>query len=226
MTKTFIHVPCEITEQLTTENLNGKRHYVTPEGNKYPSITTVLSILSRDSIKAWRERVGADVANAISTKAARRGTKVHLMCEDYINNNLDIKKFLPNEREMFSSIRPVMDECINNVHAQEVALYSDYLGVAGRVDCIAEYKGRLSIIDFKTSSKPKKVEWISNYFQQASAYAVMYEERTKIPVSQIVIMIAVEASEPQIFVRNRNDYIYECIDTIARYNEEINNRNR
>lgn len=205
---------------LKTETVNGKRHYVTPEGAKYPSITTCLSILSRDSIMAWRKRVGAEEANRVSTKASRRGTRVHQMCEDYINNDLDIKKFLPTEKETFNSIKPVIDENINNVYAQEMALYSDYLGVAGRVDCIAEWNGKLSVIDFKTSRKPKKKEYISNYFQQASAYCVMFEERTGIPIQQTVILIAVDEDEPQVFLEKRDNYIYDCIETIQRYKAE------
>ena len=216
----FNHVPNEFDVDLVTENINGKRHYVTPSGDKYPSITTVLSIPSREGIKAWRARVGEETANAISTKAARRGTNVHYMCEDYINNELNTNKFLPNEKELFYSIKPLIDNHINNIHAQEVTLYSDYLRVAGRVDLIAEFDGKLSIIDFKTSNKRKKKEWISNYFQQTSAYAVMYEERTKIPVSQIVVLIAVENDHPQLFIEKRDDHIWDCVDTIGKYYDE------
>jgi hypothetical protein len=206
-------------EELKTETVNGKRFYKTPKGN-LPSITTVLSILSRDAIKAWRKRVGEEEANKISTRASRRGTSVHKMCEDYINNELDIKKFQPVDRETFQSIKPVLDTHLNNVYAQEVPLWSEYLGVAGRVDCIAEWDGRLSVIDFKTSRKEKKKEWISNYFQQASAYCVMWEERTGIPIDQIVIAIAVDRCPPQVFVEKRDNYIKECIQTIARYKDE------
>jgi len=206
-------------EELKTETVNGKRFYKTPKGN-LPSITTVLSILSRDSIKAWRKRVGEEEANKISTRASRRGTSVHKMCEDYINNELDIKKFQPVDRETFQNIKPVLDTHLNNVYAQEVPLWSEYLGVAGRVDCIAEWDGRLSVIDFKTSRKEKKKEWISNYFQQASAYCVMWEERTGIPIDQIVIAIAVDDCPPQVFVEKRDNYIKECIQTIARYKDE------
>ena len=216
----FNHLNHEFDDDLVTENINGKRHYVTPSGDKYPSITTVLSILSREGIMAWRARVGEETANAISRKAARRGTNVHYMCEDYINNKLDTSKFLPNEKELFYSIKPTIDNHINNIHAQELTLYSDYLKVAGRVDLIAEFNDKLSIIDFKTSNKKKKKEWISNYFQQTSAYAVMYEERTKIPVSQIVVLIAVENDHPQLFVEKRDDHIHDCIGTIERYYSE------
>lgn len=206
-------------DEIETEQINGKRHYVTPKG-KFPSITTVLSVLSRKGIAEWRARVGEEEANRISTQAARRGTNVHLMCEDYINNKLDEKKFMPNEREMFNAIKPVLDENINNVVAQEVPLWSSYLGVAGRVDCIAEYNGRLSVIDFKTSRRRKSKEWIGSYFQQASAYCVMFEERTKIPIDQIVIIIAVEDGTSQVFVEKRDNYILDCMDTIEQYYKE------
>jgi genome maintenance exonuclease 1 len=218
----FIHKPHTLDE-LTTETVDGKRFYVTPSG-RLPSITTVLSILSRDSIKKWRERVGEETANAISTKASRRGTNVHKMCEDYINNELDAKKFLPNDRQTFNSIKPVLDTHLNNISAQEVPLWSEYLGVAGRVDCIAEWDGKLAVIDFKTSRKPKKKEYISNYFQQCSAYAVMWEERTGIPINKIVVVIAVDDEEPQIFEEKRDNYIYECVQTITQYRKEQNER--
>jgi genome maintenance exonuclease 1 len=216
----FNHVNVNIPE-IRTENINGGRYYVTPTGVKYPSITTVLSILSKKAIMEWRKRVGAEEANKISTKAARRGTNVHQMCEDYLNNKEYItNKTMPVDKEMFGTLKPILDERINNIHTQEATLYSDYLGVAGRVDCIAEFDGRLSVIDFKTSRKLKKKEWISNYFQQASAYCVMYEERTGIPIDQIVILIAVDEEEPQVFVEKRDNHIHDCIETIAIYKEQ------
>jgi len=214
----FEHVNLDIPD-IKTQNIDGKRYYVTSEDTKYPSITTVLSVLSRQGIMEWRRRVGAEVANAISTKAARRGTNVHKMCEDLINNKLNIKEFLPVDVEMFKTIESIIIEKIDKIHAQESALYSDYLGVAGRVDVIAEWEGRLSVIDFKTSSKPKKKEWISSYFQQTSAYAVMFEERTGIPVDQLVVLIAVDQNEPQIFVEKRDNHIQDCINTISMFNK-------
>ena len=208
-------------QELDTETIKGGRYYITPNG-AYPSITTVLGVLSKQGIAEWRARVGEVEANRISTQAARRGTNVHQMCEDYVNNELDISKFLPHEKAMFNSIKRVLDESLGLVYAQECPLYSDYLGIAGRVDCVAEYNGRLSIIDYKTAGKLKKKEWIGSYFQQASAYCVMFEERTGIPVDQIVIVIAVESeSEPQVFVEKRDNYIGECIKTIAKYKESV-----
>jgi len=218
--RNFDHKDFEI-EDLTTETINGKRHYVTPSG-KFPSITTVLSILSRDSIMKWRKRVGEEEANRVSTKAARRGTNVHQMCEDYINNKLEMKKFMPADRETFQSIQPVLDEHLGLVWAQEVAMWSDYLGIAGRVDCIAEWDGKLAVIDFKTSRKPKKKEWISSYFMQAAAYCVMFEERTGISINKIVIAIAVDGEEPQIFEERRDNWTKKLIETIAQYRLESN----
>ena len=206
-------------DELDTETIRGGRHYITPKG-PYPSITTVLGVLSKQGIAEWRARVGEEEADRISTQASRRGTNVHQMCEDYDNNDLDKSKFLPNEKAMFLSIKKTLDEMLGLVYAQECPLYSDYLGIAGRVDCVAEYGGRLSIIDYKTSGKLKRKEWIGSYFQQASAYCVMFEERTGIPVDQIVIVIAVEGErEAQVFVEKRDNYIGECINTIKMYKE-------
>jgi len=135
-----------VFQELNTETIKGGRYYITPNG-AYPSITTVLGVLSKQGIAEWRARVGEVVANRISTQAARRGTNVHQMCEDYVNNELNAGKFLPHEREMFGAIKNVLDENLGLVYAQECPLYSDYLGIAGRVDCVAMYNGRLSFID-------------------------------------------------------------------------------
>ena len=215
----FKHIGCDIDYDLETETINGKRFYKTPEGLLYPSVTTITSQHGKDKIIEWRKRVGEEEANRISTKASNRGTKVHKICENYLNNEEDyartnpahIHKTMPDTIAMFKSLQPLLDEHVNNIHALEIPLYSHHLKVAGRVDCIAEYDGKLSIIDFKTSSKLKDESWIKGYFMQCSAYAVMYEERTGIPVSQIVIMIAVESEHPQVFIKKRNDYIKDFI---------------
>ena len=215
----FKHIGCDIDYDLETETINGKRFYKTPEGLLYPSVTTITSQHGKDKIIEWRKRVGEEEANRISTKASNRGTKVHKICENYLNNEEDyartnpahIHKTMPDTIAMFKSLQPLLDEHVNNIHALEIPLYSHHLKVAGRVDCIAEYDGKLSIIDFKTSGKLKEESWIKGYFMQCSAYAVMYEERTGIPVSQIVIMIAVDSEHPQVFIKKRNDYIKDFI---------------
>ena len=208
-------------EEYLTEEGNGRRLYVTPEG-KFPSITTVLGVLSRAGIAEWRKRVGETEANRISTQAARRGTNVHQMCEDYLNNELDLNKFLPHERDMFSGIKKELDKNVGLVYTQESPLYSAYLGVAGRVDCIAEWDGRLAVVDFKTAGKLKKKEWIHSYFQQAAAYCVMFEERTGIPIDKIVICIAVEhEDEAQVFIEKRDNWIPALQETIRMYNSSV-----
>jgi hypothetical protein len=226
----FKHIGCDIDYDLETETINGKRFYKTPEGLLYPSVTTITSQHGKDKIIEWRKRVGEEEANRISTKASNRGTKVHKICENYLNNEEDyartnpahIHKTMPDSIAMFKSLQPLLDEHVNNIHALEIPLYSHHLKVAGRVDCIAEYDGKLSIIDFKTSGRLKEESWIKGYFMQCSAYAVMYEERTGIPVSQIVIMIAVESEHPQVFIKKRNDYIKDFISYREVY-DEINN---
>ena len=215
----FKHIGCDIDYDLETETINGKRFYKTPEGLLYPSVTTITGQHGKDKILEWRRRVGEEEANRISTKASNRGTKVHKICENYLNNEEDyartnpahIHKTMPDTIAMFKSLQPLLDEHVNNIHALEIPLYSHHLKVAGRVDCIAEYDGKLSIIDFKTSGRLKEESWIKGYFMQCSAYAVMYEERTGIPVSQIVIMIAVDSEHPQVFIKKRNDYIKDFI---------------
>jgi len=191
--------------KLTQLNENGTRYYVTPSGNKYPSITTVLSAYNRKAIFEWRQRVGTEEANKISGKASTRGTKLHKNCEDYINNKDPIFK-TPFETVLFNSIKPTLHR-INNVYAQELRMFSDHLRIAGTVDCVGEFDGKLSVIDFKTANRQKDPSYIENYFMQCSAYAIMFEEIFEIPVGQIVVAIAVEDDEPQVFVEKRNTHV-------------------
>lgn len=219
----FKHVGCDIDYDLVTETINGKRFYVTPEGKKFPSVTTITSQYNKKEILEWRKRVGEEKANQISTKAAGRGTKVHKLCEDYLNNNIDYAKgHMPSNVVLFKTIKPILDEYVNNIHAIEVPLYSNHLKVAGRVDCIAEFDGKLAVIDFKTANNLKDEEKIQNYFMQCAAYAIMYEERTGIPVPRIAVIIAVENENPQVFVKKRNDFTDGFIMYRNLY-EEINN---
>ena len=198
---------------LTRVTENGKRYYLTPERKMYPSVTTVAGIFAKQGIVEWRKRVGEETANKISVQASVRGTAVHKICEDYINNVEDYThKHMPANIESFNSIKPIIDKNIDNVIMQECPLYSDYLKVAGTVDCIAEWNKKLAIIDFKTSRKPKKLEWIDSYFMQTSAYAVMFEEVTGRPINKLVVLITVDNSEPQIFIQKRDDWIWRFKD--------------
>jgi len=212
----FIHENILGDIELNTINENGKRLYVTPDGEKYPSVTTVLSDYKKDTIINWRKRVGEQQANKISTQASRRGTKVHKLCEDYLNNESTFEKYTPDNVEMFKSIQPTLNE-IEVVYAQERTLYSHHLKTAGRVDCVGKFRGKPHIIDFKTSSKPKKWEWIDNYFMQGSAYSVMWEEMTGIAIPYLAIIIAVADDSPQVFIENRDTWINKFIELRNNY---------
>jgi len=203
----------------STTNEDGSRVYVNASGVAYPSATTVLSVLSKDSIKEWRQRVGEEEANRISSAAATRGTKIHTLVEKYLGNEeitsetYEEQKVDPFNAQLFEDYKKFLNR-INNIHAQELALYSDHLRMAGRVDCIAEFEGKLAIIDFKTSRKLKRKDWIESYFLQATAYSIMYEERTGIPVPNLVIGIAVDhESEPQIFLEKRDNWVKKLLNT-------------
>ncbi len=221
--KKFNHV--NLTSNLPniqTENVNGKRFYVTPEGKKYPSITTVLSGRNNEGILRWRQSVGSEVANNIMRGAAKRGTAVHTLVENYLNNEeLSKQDVLPVA--LFTLLKPELDN-INNIRIQEGGLYSDYYGVAGRVDCIADYKGVLSVIDFKTSTKEKKEEWVENYFIQGAAYCEMYEERFDQPIDKVVILIVTEDGAVQTFSKDKNDYLPLLKSAIKDFNETYNNK--
>lgn len=191
------HAPLIDLEAITSDN---GRLYITPEGKKYPSVTTVIGATSKKSILEWRKRVGEKEANRISSRAASRGTSLHSMNEDYLNNMFDEEKYKDKVLPlfMFKHLKPFLNK-INNIHVLEGALYSDRLQLAGRVDCIAEYENELAIIDFKSSTEPKKREWIENYIAQECAYAMMYYERTGIKVKKLVTLIACEDGEIQVF---------------------------
>ena len=211
----FTHKPIELPE-LSTKNVNRKRFYLTPEGKLYPSITTVLQRRKMEGLMEWRKRVGDDVAIYVARTAAHRGTKVHHMCEDFLNNNFDDevhkKNFLPYV--LFGQIKPVLMQKVNNIFAQECGLYSDKYKVAGRVDCIGEYNGIPSIIDFKTSTKERNDDWNESYYIQASAYAEMFEERTGIEINQIVILVVTEDGIVQEFIKTKHDYLPLLVETI------------
>jgi len=217
--KKFDHVKLNVElPDITTESIKGKRFYVTPEGNKYPSITTVLSDRNKEGIRKWRESVGNDVANQVMRQAASRGTAVHTLIENYLNNEeLSKQDVLPVA--LFATIKSELDN-INNIRIQEGGLYSNKLGVAGRVDCIAEYKGKISVIDFKTSTKEKKEEWVENYFIQGSAYCEMYEERFLQPIEQVVILIVTEDGAVQTFIKDKKDYLPLLETAIKEFNEK------
>ena len=210
-------------ESLPTENVDGKRYYITPTGEKYPSVTSVTGLMNRKGIQEWRKRVGAEKANKISTQAARHGTSAHQLFEDYIKNDNFEEKFksaMPTTQQAFISLEKELNQ-IGTVHALEAPLYSHELQLAGRVDCIAEWEGKISVIDFKTSAKPKEKKWIQNYFIQETAYAKMFEELTGKKIHSLITMIAVNTGESQLFVEKPSeDYHTKLLELRDSYKME------
>lgn len=219
--RTFNHKFLDLQEMDCTY-ANGKRFYNTPTGEKYPSMTSALQHRSADAIEAWRKRVGKEEADIISKKATGRGQVVHDMSEQYLRNNRQyVEDIDAKYQPMFNVIKRHLNK-IDNILALEAPLYSHNYSLAGRVDCIADFCNTPSIIDFKTSKKPKKEEWITDYFLQTTGYSLMLEEMTGIAIDQIVIIISVEDDEKnilesQVFIKDRNDYIQEFNRTVDRF---------
>lgn len=200
--KTFIHHDFATLERDTSPD--GNRVYLTPSGKKYPSVTSVTGLNSKFHIDKWRQRVGPEEADRVTNRALARGTRIHSLCENYLlGNEIKIDMF---DTEMWSTMRPMLDK-IDNIHCLETPLYSDFLQTAGTVDCIAEFEGKLSVIDFKTSSRVKERNDIHNYFEQTAAYAVMFEERTGIPIGRLVIIMAIDDDAPRVFIEKRDGWI-------------------
>ena len=221
--KLFNHVGLDPIE-MSAEMVEGKRVYLTPTGHHYPSVTTVIgnNAAKKAGIAKWRARVGEKAANAKTTRATGRGTKYHSIAEDYFNNNLDLKKYKshPLPVLMFHHSRPTLDR-INNIYLQEAALYSKHLEIAGRVDCIAEFDGVLSIIDFKTSAEPKREKYLYDYFVQETAYACMLQENYGLSVKQLVTIVACENGETQVKVLPpKKEFFMKLMSYISEYQEQ------
>ena len=190
----FNHITHQFPK-LLQENLDGTRVYVTPNGDKYPSVTTVLADHGKEAILEWRKKVGEEKANEISRKATTRGTSVHKALELYLKNeDVSTLEMLPNVKSLFVRMKEELEGKVNNIHCLEDRLFSHKLKLAGTVDCIAEHNGILSVIDFKTSIRLKKKENIASYFMQGAAYATMFTELTSLPIQQVVILIGVDTA--------------------------------
>lgn len=208
-------------KQLETDESTGERFYISPNGIKLPSVTTVLGHFKKKAMIEWRNRVGHEEADKVSTRASLRGTKFHNMMEGYLRGEDGfLDGVMPDMKQSFNDMKETLD-LVDNIHYIESPLYSENLGVAGRTDVIAEFGKTLSIIDFKTSTKQKKEQWIENYFEQGTAYALMYEELVGLPIDQIVILIATDDSDkPQVFIRDKNQYIESLLEKIHLYKQE------
>lgn len=184
------------------------RFYTTPDGVVYPSVTTVLQEHSREGIEAWKARVGDLEAAKISKAGLKRGTRFHHIMEEYLLGRKPKMNII--ERESFERFKPVADR-ITNIRHLEIGLWSDHLRLAGRADCIADFDGKLAVIDFKTAKSTKLKEFIHAYFMQAAGYCVMYEERTGIPINKTAILISVDNEYPQVFVENRDNWVPQLL---------------
>jgi genome maintenance exonuclease 1 len=223
----YVKLP-ELDFELKSETTNKGRTYVTPNGDVYPSVTTVLSPYSKEAILSWRKRVGEEVANKISTQASSRGTKLHSVCESYLLNEIPkehMQMIMPDTKELFFKIKSHLDTNIGTIYSIERPLFSDKLKIAGKADCIAEWNGELSVIDFKTSSKEKQESYILNYFMQATAYAEMFEEMTGKTINQIVLVFALVEGGSQVIIKQKHDYLKPLTEYIDFYwsgiNEEV-----
>lgn len=199
---------------LDVKECNGVRHYVTPSGNIYPSVTTVLGQKPSPELDAWRKRVGEKEADGEAHRAGVRGSAVHDALEEYLANREAWRGALtPFEMRSVLQIKEVLDATTNNIRLQETAVYSDIIKVAGRLDLLAEYNGVLSVIDFKTSKRVKKREWIEGYFMQSSVYAACLYELLGIRVKQIVIIIANDdINKASVFVEQPLNYLSKFIE--------------
>lgn len=212
--------------QLTLETRSEGRFYVTPEGKHYPSASTVCGLLNRDSIAAWKARVGVEAANKKAKRGADRGTMVHLICEKYLKNELSLQErlgMLPTTKELFLQLKHKLDLHVKKVYAVEQSLYSDRLGIAGRTDGVCLWDSDDAILDIKTAESEKPEEWILHYFTQTAAYAEMWEERTGRPINKLVIAMAVEKDpQPKIYVKDKREYLPILDRCIAQYYRENN----
>ena len=216
----FKHIPVDI-DQLKRKNTEEGRRYITPSGVLYPSITTILSHKSKPFIDAWKKRVGEKEANKITRQATSRGTSIHKLVEYRLLNEDEkeeegVKTLNMLTNVMYKNMVGLLSK-IDNIRCLEQNLYSDHLRLAGQVDCIAEYDGRLSVIDFKTSNKKKTRSQCYNYFIQCSAYAIMFEERTGIPVDQIVILMTQQDDGPAVFVEKRDEFVPKLLEARDEY---------
>tara|TARA_B100000925_G_scaffold23531_2_gene15967 strand:- start:9223 stop:9897 length:675 start_codon:yes stop_codon:yes gene_type:complete len=217
----FVHEKIEMGyETLDRVEAADGRRYVTLEGKNYPSVTTVLNLVHRDKIQEWRKRVGEDKANQISVQATNRGTAVHSIIEKYLHGE-DTSDFLPHIQQSLQNLKPLIDKHVTKVFATECPLYSDHLQLAGTCDAIVEWDNVPTILDWKTSKRPKKKTDIGNYFMQLSAYAVMWEERTGMPCNQTRIVMDVDNFHPVMYKETRDEWIDKMIYWRDEYNKEL-----
>jgi genome maintenance exonuclease 1 len=214
--KKFNHDKINITASLQEETTDTGRSYATPDGT-FPSVTTVVGFEKQKFFAEWRKKNPKE-----SVRVTTRGNDFHSLIESYLNNeDIDFESLMPNMLDIFIRIQPLLHK-IDNIRMIEAPLWSSLLELAGRTDCIADYDGELSIIDFKASTKEKRKEDIENYFMQATAYAMMLQERTGIKVNQFVILISCEDGTSQVFIDKPINYVKKLSNIIQKYKDYKN----
>jgi genome maintenance exonuclease 1 len=215
--KSFRHAFVNISGDITAAEANGSRQYTTPDG-VFPSVTTVTGWAKRKFFAKWRRENPEESKRILS-----RGTRVHALIEDYLQNRFEAslqEAAGTEELDMFHTMQPYLD-CIDNIRAVEVPLWSKKIGLAGRTDCIAEYNGNLSVVDFKTSKNPKSEDAIGDYFTQGAAYALMWQDLTGQRVDNITIIMGVASTgECQVFEAHTRDWVEPLVDAIALWKSE------
>ena len=210
----FVQLNEELLPKTKGKRINGMRFYEV-DGQAFPSVTTVLGYRPKPGLLAWRKNVGEEAAKWEMNRAARRGKATHTLVENFLKGES------PSTRDvlplgMFRLLKPYLEQ-IDNIHCLEQIMYSKKLTIAGQVDCIAEYNGKLSVIDFKTANKERNDEWNKNYYMQTAAYAVMYEELFGTPIDQIVILMASEDGAGRVFIKDKAEYLPELEKAIQHF---------
>ena len=219
----FIKLDTAVLPNTKGKNINGVRFYEI-DGKSYPSVTSVLSLLKKESLQEWRNNVGESVANWEMGRASRRGKAMHTLVEQYMKNQTpSIRDVLP--LGLFKLIKPYVDK-IDNIQMLETIMYSKKLTLAGQVDCVADYNGKLSVIDFKSANKERLESWVENYFLQTTAYSMMYEELYGVKIDQLVILLACEDGVAQCFIKSRADYEKKLLESIDNFYTHFNNKQK
>lgn len=213
--KVFNHLKIELPiDDIDSETTESGRRYI-HEGVALPSVTTVTGWEKRKFFADWRRRNPKE-----SVRVTSRGNKLHSVIEDYLNNKkIELQDIPPNECELFLQLKPELDR-IDNIRALEVPLWSKKIGLAGRVDCIAEHAGELAIIDFKGSTRTKDESQIDNYMMQATAYALMWEDMTGEAIKKFKILVSCESGEIQVFSDTPVKWVKGLFNCIQKYKEE------
>ena len=217
----FIHTDIDKTVLPKTKGKKvGDYRFYDIDGVNYPSVTSVLSMRKSEGLKKWRKSIGEDVANWEMRRCANRGKSLHTLVEQYMKNETpSIRDVLP--LGLFKLMKPYLDQ-INNIRLVDEIMYSKNLTLAGQVDCVAEYNGKLSVIDFKTANKERIEEWVENYFLQCTAYSIMYNETFNEPIEQIVVLMAAEDGSMKAFVKEPKDYEEELQKAIQTFYDTVN----